>query len=87
MLLEESDVDRLIKTISEKVIAAIRPHDNAIEKSISHKEAADFLNISRNTLTERINSGRWPVSIVHMNGSKREYYKSELKALLDKKRK
>jgi hypothetical protein len=54
------------------------------EKSISHKQAAAFLNIHRNTLTQRIKEGVYPLSIVHINGSKREYYESELSALLNK---
>lgn len=86
-IIEQDVIEKLLNDIKDIKFHLIhsKPQDT-VEKSISHKEAADFLNIHRNTLTERITHGIYPKNIVHMNGKKKEYYKSQLQAeVLNKK--
>jgi hypothetical protein len=85
VLIAKEEFDFLKKEITEikqMLKGSVKPEP---EQSISHKTAAAFLNIHRDTLTDRVNDGTYPRSIVHMNGRKREYYKSELSQLLNKK--
>jgi hypothetical protein len=86
LMIEPDELSRLLLEHENRIVERLRPQMQVVEQSISHKEAAAFLNISRNTLTERIKSGMYPASIVHINGTKKEYYRSELKELLNRKR-
>jgi hypothetical protein len=85
-ILQQPEVDKLIKDVSEIKDFIMSFKSQEVEKTISHKEAALFLNITPDTLTRRIKNQTYPGSIVHSNGTKKEYYKSELKELLNKKR-
>lgn len=86
LMIEESELSRLFKEHEDRIVERLTPQMNAVEQSISHKEAAAFLRISTDTLTRNIKNGTYPASIVHVNGHRKAYYKSELKALLDNKR-
>lgn len=78
-------MDKLVRLISERVISALKPQEE-IEKTISHKEAAAFLNIHEKTLSKWLREGVYPARIVHLNGRKKEYYKSELQDLVKNNR-
>lgn len=81
-----SDEERFAAMIAEKVVGMMKPQASSVEQHLTHKEAAAFLKIDRHTLTRRLADGTYPVRIVHINGSRKVYYKSELKDLLTRKK-
>jgi predicted DNA-binding transcriptional regulator AlpA len=85
VLVDQSVLERLSREISEIRQLILNGRPDTVEQSISHKEAAAFLGINRDTLTERIANGTYPKSIQHMNGKRRAYYRSELQGIIKTK--
>lgn len=81
-LVTEDELTKRFKDMENSIVERLRPQLSVVEEPVSHKEAAAYLGINRHTLTERLKNGTYPATIIHVNGARKVYFKSELKGIL-----
>jgi len=80
-----NELDRIATNLRQQVqdgFVMLKTH--MIEKPLTKKEAAIYLNVTYKTIESRITTGAIPSKYVHKNGGTIYFFASELEQLLKK---